>query len=218
MHDTKKCWISPLLACSVCIEMEITSLSYERMVEDALRGVLYQALKITEAQGLPGEHHFYITFDTTHPGVYMADALKKIHPNEMTIVVQHQYWDLLVDDEHFEIALSFSGVNQHLSIPFEAVTAFADPHAKFGLQFHVEFEEIEKDHEDLQNDVVDISKDGPAIEGSAQLDSSKVSQHFKNSHKNVTTNSSGQKPEAGNLEESDTDNGNVVALDAFRKK
>ena len=194
-------------------EMEITSLSYERMVENALRGVLHQALKITEAQGLPGAHHFYITFDTTHPGVQMADALKALHPNEMTIVVQHQYWDLLVDDEHFEIALSFSGVNQHLSIPFEAVTAFADPHAKFGLQFHVEFEEVDEDEEDFDDDAAD-----PALDGPVHVDSSKVFQHFKNSRKTVASTSRGQAPEAENTEDSDSDADNVVALDAFRKK
>ena len=193
--------------------MEITSLSYERMVEDALRGVLRQALKITEAQGLPGAHHFYVTFDTTHPGVQMADTLRALHPSEMTIVVQHQYWDLVVDDKHFEIALSFSGINQHLSIPFEAVTAFADPHAKFGLQFHVEFEEIDENDEDFDDDTA-----GPSLDGPVHVDSSKVSQHFKSSRKAVSSSSRGTAPEAENTDESDDDSDNVVTLDAFRKK
>ena len=191
--------------------MEITTLSYERLVENALRGVLHQALKITESQGLPGAHHFYITFDTTHPDVQMADSLRALHPNEMTIVVQHQYWDLVVDDEHFEIALSFSGVNQHLSIPFEAVTAFADPHAKFGLQFHVEFEEIED--EDFEDDAADPSLDGPV-----HVDSAKVSQRFKSSRRTVTTSSRGEAPKAENADGDEEDVDNVVALDAFRKK
>jgi uncharacterized protein len=191
--------------------MEITSLSYERLVENALRGVLHQALKITEAQGLPGAHHFYITFDTTHPDVQMADSLKALHPNEMTIVVQHQYWDLVVDEEHFEIALSFSGVNQHLSIPFEAVTAFADPHAKFGLQFHVEFEEIED--EDFEDDAADPSLDSPV-----HVDSAKVSQHFKSSRRTVTSTSRGEAPKAENADDDHDDADNVVTLDAFRKK
>src|SRR5687768_4477919 len=85
--------------------MDVTKLSYEKMVEDALRGVLRQALKITEAQGLPGSHHFYITFDTTHPGVKIADTLKAQHPTEMTIVLQHQFWDLKVAQDTFEITL-----------------------------------------------------------------------------------------------------------------
>jgi hypothetical protein len=190
--------------------MDITTLSYERMVEDALRGVLRQALKITEAQGLPGAHHFYITFDTTHPGVEMADTLRALHPNEMTIVLQHQYWDLVVDDEHFEIVLSFSGVNQRLSVPFDAVTAFADPHAKFGLQFHVEFEELAEDEEDMDDDAAD-----PAFDGPVHVDSSKISQHFKNARR------APQPPEPATSEETPSDEeeaGNVVTLDAFRKK
>lgn len=121
--------------------MAVTTLSYERMVEDALRGVLRKALQLTAAQGLPGSHHFYITFDTTHRDVRMAESLRALHPNEMTIVLQNQFWDLKVTEEEFEITLSFSGVSHKLKIPFAAVTAFADPHAKFGLQFHVEFEE-----------------------------------------------------------------------------
>jgi len=130
--------------------MAVSTLSYERMVEDALRGVLRQALRITEAQGLPGSHHFYITFDTTHPGVRMPESLRALHPNEMTIVLQHQFWDLKVTDEGFEITLSFSGQSQKLKLPFAAVTAFADPHAKFGLQFHVEFEEKTSTDEDIE--------------------------------------------------------------------
>ena len=191
--------------------MEVTSLSYERMVENALRGVLRQALKITEAQGLPGAHHFYITFDTTHPDVQMADSLKALHPNEMTIVVQHQYWDLMVDDEHFEIALSFSGVNQHLSIPFEAVTAFADPHAKFGLQFHVEFEEAED--EEYESEEEDTSSSD-----TMHVDSSKVSQHLKSNRRTIASSSRGEAPKAENTQDGGDETDNVVALDAFRKK
>ena len=118
--------------------MDITTLSYERMVEDALRGVLRQALKITEAQGLPGAHHFYITFDTTHPGVKIAPSLKALHPTEMTIVLQHKYWDLKVEAEHFEVGLSFSQIPSHLFIPYSAITAFVDPAVDFALQFHVD--------------------------------------------------------------------------------
>ncbi|MSO98216.1 MAG: hypothetical protein EXR11_08370 [Rhodospirillaceae bacterium] len=130
--------------------MAVSSLSYERMVEDALRGVLRQALHLTAAQGLPGSHHFYITFDTTHPAVRIPESLRTLHPNEMTIVLQHQFWDLKVSDEGFEITLSFSGASQQLKVPFAAVTAFADPHAKFGLQFHVEFEEKTSADEDKE--------------------------------------------------------------------
>jgi hypothetical protein len=195
--------------------MEVTSLSYERMVEDALRGVLRQALKITEAQGLPGAHHFYITFDTTHPGLKIAPSLKALHPNEMTIVLQHQFWDLVVGDERFEITLSFSGVSQRLSVPFSAVTAFADPHAKFGLQFHVEFEERSEEEDD---DAGDPPLDDEAPADTAQVDSIQVTQQLKNARKGsaarpplktVKAESETEEPEAA---------GKIVTLDAFRKK
>jgi hypothetical protein len=189
--------------------MDVTSLSYERMVEDALRGVLRQALKITAAQGLPGAHHFYITFDTTHPDVRIAPSLKALHPNEMTIVLQHQFWDLKVGEEHFEITLSFSGVNQPMFIPFSAVTAFADPHAKFGLQFHVEFEERSGADEDA--DAENDDADDPPLD-SLQIDSAKVTQRLKPGRKSIAAVKSG---------EDDADDpaaGNVVTLDAFRKK
>jgi len=197
--------------------MDITSLSYERMVEDALRGVLRQALKITAAQGLPGQHHFYITFDTTAPGVQIASSLKSLHPNEMTIVLQHQFWDLRVHEDYFEITLSFNGVSQPLSIPFSAVTAFADPHAKFGLQFHVEFEERSGADEDAdaENDGVDTP-----MNDLLPVDSSKVSQRLKGGGRKPTT--APQSAPLAAVKDGEGDDseaaGNVVTLDAFRKK
>jgi hypothetical protein len=185
--------------------MEVTSLSYERMVEDALRGVLRQALTITAAQGLPGAHHFYITFDTTQQGVSIAPSLRALHPNEMTIVLQHQFWDLKVFEEHFEITLSFSGVSQRLSIPFAAVTAFADPHAKFGLQFHVEFEEHGAD-EDADDDAED-----PPIDDAIGVDSAKVTQRMKSGRAAAPL-------AAVKSGEQDENAGKIVTLDAFRKK
>jgi hypothetical protein len=193
--------------------MEITSLSYERMVEDALRGVLREALKITAAQGLPGAHHFYVTFDTTAPGVEIAASLRALHPNEMTIVLQHQFWDLLVDDEHFEITLSFNGVSQRLVVPFSAVTAFADPHAKFGLQFHVEFEERSSADEDA--DAENDDADDPPMNDILPVDSSNVSQRLKSGRKAIPPSA----PLAAVKDEAPEDiTGKVVTLDAFRKK
>jgi len=98
-------------------------LRYDRMVEDALKGVLRAALKASEKDGLPGDHHFYITFRTGHPGVSIADYLRARYPNEMTIVIQHQYWGLEVDEHKFAVTLSFNRVNERLVIPFAAVTA-----------------------------------------------------------------------------------------------
>jgi len=196
--------------------MDITTLSYERMVEDALRGVLREALRITVAQGLPGAHHFYITFDTTAPGVQIAASLKALHPNEMTIVLQHQFWDLVVEEEHFEIALSFNGVRQHLHVPFAAVTAFADPHAKFGLQFHVEFEERSGADEDA--DAEDDDAEDPPMNDVLPVDSSKVSQRLKGGRKSASSAHGGAPLAAVKDTAAEDDSGKVVTLDAFRKK
>jgi len=110
-------------------------LKYDRMVEDALRGVVARALAEVAEHGLPGEHHFYITFRTDHPGVELAGHLRQRYPHEMTIVVQFQFQELIVTDEAFSVSLSFGGIQERLHVPFAAVIAFADPSVRFGLQF-----------------------------------------------------------------------------------
>ncbi len=106
------------------------------MTQVALKGVVRAALEqASKLEHLPGEHHFYVTFRTRTQGVQMADYLKDRFPEEMTIVIQHQYWDFEVFEDRFEIILKFSGVPQHLRIPFAAVTRFFDPSVNFGLQF-----------------------------------------------------------------------------------
>ena len=190
-------------------EPHITSLSYERMVEDALRGVLRQALEITQAQGLPGSHHFYVTFDTTHPDVRMADSLRAMHPSEMTIVLQHQFWDLQVGEESFDITLSFSGVSQRLHVPFAAVTAFADPHAKFGLQFHVEFEDDDTSDMDEEDYDDDDEFEMPPV------DNAVVTQRLKADRRRKADADEDDGPEQ---DADGADGAKVVTLDAFRKK
>lgn len=115
--------------------MAKSMLRYDRLIEDALRGVVRQVLADAAEDGLPGAHHFYITFRTTHPGVEMSDRLRAQYPDDMTIVIQHQYWGLEVEDSLFRITLSFNRVQERLEIPFAAVTGFADPSVQFGLQF-----------------------------------------------------------------------------------
>ncbi|TAN55400.1 MAG: hypothetical protein EPN20_20275, partial [Magnetospirillum sp.] len=115
--------------------MPVEELRYDKMVEDALRGVVRDALTFAAEQGLPGDHHFYVTFRTHYPGVALPKHVLARHPDEMTIVLQHQFWDLDVSFEQFAVTLSFSGKSERLVIPFTAVTGFADPSAKFGLQF-----------------------------------------------------------------------------------
>ena len=111
-------------------------IGYEALTQAAMRGVVREALrKGCNTNGLPGDHHFYLTFRTKAPGVKVADYLTERFPEEMTIVIQHQYWDLEVEDGHFEIILKFSGVPQHLYIPYAAISRFVDPSVNFGLTF-----------------------------------------------------------------------------------
>jgi hypothetical protein len=110
-------------------------LRYDKMVEAALRGVVREALASTAASGLPGAHHFFITIDTRFPGLVLPDFLLKQYPEEMTVVLEHQFWDLLVEEEKFSVSLSFKDRTERLVIPFAAITGFADPSVKFGLQF-----------------------------------------------------------------------------------
>ncbi len=113
-------------------------LPYDAWMEQALRQVMTRALQHAAANGLPGGHHFYITFTTTHPGVAIPARLKAQYPEEMTIVVQHQFWDLIVDEDAqlMSIGLSFGGVPATLRIPFAAITAFADPYVRQGMRFN----------------------------------------------------------------------------------
>ena len=110
-------------------------LRYDRMVEDALRGVVRRALIDVSTSGLPGDHHFYLTFRTGEPGVQIAPALKSQYPKEMTIVLQHQFWGLEVNEDGFAVTLSFGGKHERLVVPYRSIVSFADPSVKFGLQF-----------------------------------------------------------------------------------
>lgn len=113
----------------------IDSINYDELIEDSLRNVVYYALKIVENQGLPGENHFYITFKTNFPGTVVSKNLKIQYPETMTIVLQNQFENLVVRHNNFSVDLSFGGIPQTLTIPFAAITYFADPYAKFGLSF-----------------------------------------------------------------------------------
>jgi len=108
---------------------------YDLLTQQALRGVVRNVLADAAKKGLPGDHHFYITFDTKAPGVHISERLLAQYPEEMTIILQHQFWDLKVGEEEFEVGLSFGGVPEKLAVPFEAISGFFDPSVQFGLQF-----------------------------------------------------------------------------------
>jgi hypothetical protein len=168
-------------------------LRYDRMVEDALRSVVRRALIHVAEHGLPGNHHFYITFRTDHRESDIPAALRERYPGEMTIVLQHQFWGLEIGEQQFCVTLSFSDVPHRLVVPFAAVTAFADPSVRFGLQFDVE------------------ATEGLSGEGQSLFEGGSDDKGEKDSG----TTDEGEEPEA---EDAKPKGEKVVTLDAFRKK
>ena len=165
-------------------------LSYERMVERALRSVVIDALGQVAKYGLPGNHHLYITFATKHAEVDIPDHLHEKFPEEMTIVLQHQFWDLILEDDRFMVALSFNDIQERLIVPYSAIKAFADPSVNFGLQ---------------------LKFDGDSgLTSPITLDESEPD--------NTQTAAQAVETPPGAAEEAEADSANVVTLDAFRKK
>jgi uncharacterized protein len=123
--------------------MPVDLIRYDLLVQDALRGTVRHVLSSVARDGLPEEHHFYISFRTHARGVRLSKRMRERYPDEMTIVLQHQFWDLQVSEQAFEVGLSFQNISEMLLIPFDAVTRFADPSVGFELQFAVEDEKVE---------------------------------------------------------------------------
>jgi hypothetical protein len=115
--------------------MATDHIRYDVLARDALRGVLRRVLSDAAEHGLPGEHHFYITFVSTAEGVKLSPRLLAQYPEEMTVILQHQFWDLVVTEDRFEVGLSFGGIPERLVVPFTAIKSFLDPSVQFGLEF-----------------------------------------------------------------------------------
>jgi hypothetical protein len=115
--------------------MATDHIRYDVLARDALRGVLRRVLTDAAEHGLPGEHHFFITFLSTAEGVKLSPRLLAQYPEEMTVILQHQFWDLVVTEDRFEVGLSFGGIPERLVVPFNAIKSFFDPSVQFGLQF-----------------------------------------------------------------------------------
>jgi hypothetical protein len=115
--------------------MATDHIRYDVLARDALRGVLRRVLTDAAEHGLPGEHHFFITFLSTAEGVKLSPRLLAQYPEEMTIILQHQFWDLVVTEDRFEVGLSFGGIPERLVVPFVAIKSFLDPSVQFGLEF-----------------------------------------------------------------------------------
>ena len=174
---------------------------YDVLAQHALRGVVRLALKRVERDGLPGEHHFFIAFDTRFEGVQMSERLLQRYKDEMTIVIQHQYWNLRITDEHFEIELSFDNIPEKLSIPFAAIKGFFDPSVQFGLQF-----ETEVANADTAQEIE------PVTEPEAEQDTAPIKAKKASKPKKKSNTSDKDAPDASN------DDSTVVSLDSFRKK
>jgi len=163
-------------------------LRYDKMVENALRGVVREALRQAAEHGLPGNHHFYLTFRTNDAEVQIPDYLRGQYPNEMTIVLQYQFYGLEVEEDRFGVTLSFNNMHERLIVPFSAITTFADPSVNFALQFQpLGTQEAHQGADDMEADVSE-----QATQHAAKLGAPKPAEEPKM--------------------------GQVVALDAFRKK
>src|SRR5437763_2344685 len=133
--------------------MPVDHIRYDILVQEALRGMVRDVLaEAAKNKGMPGEHHFFITFDTTAEDVRLSPRLRAQYPEEMTVVLQHQFWDLKVTDEAFEVGLSFGGVAERLLVPFDAIKAFADPSVQFTLQFESLAETPDEDGDDTETE------------------------------------------------------------------
>ncbi len=151
--------------------MEPSQLPYDEWIRDALRGVMRRALAHVSEEGLPGDHHFYITFKTGDTGVQLPPDLRARYPDEMTIVLQHKFWDLGVDDDGFDVTLKFFGVSRHLRVPFETVTGFVDPAINFAIQLQDQAEEAAKARREAASETTEAGgaaerEDRPAVENS----------------------------------------------------
>ena len=145
------------------------SIDYGNLMHRAMRGLIQTVLRDVARDGLPGAHHFFITFDTTHPGVAMADWLKARYPDEITVVIQHWFENLEVTDDQFSVTLNFGNQPEPLVIPFDAVRTFVDPSVEFGLRFetHEDDDEDDEDEETAGDD--DDGDDDPPPQRDAQI-------------------------------------------------
>jgi hypothetical protein len=186
---------------------------YDLLAQQALRGVVRTVLADVAKKGLPGEHHFKITFNTMAPGVRLSDRLRAQYPETMTIILQHQFWDLAVGERAFEVGLSFGGITERLAVPFDSIIAFYDPAVQFGFQFEaIEAAAAGEGGEAAKAAPVreDTSAQKPAALPGGKSAAGKKSQPAPASGKPAEPPADGDdKPDGG---------GEVVRLDRFRKK
>jgi len=192
--------------------MAVDHIRYDILVQEALRAVVHRVLMDTAQNGLPGEHHFYISFDTRADGVRLSPRMLAQYPTEMTVVLQHQFWDLVVTESGFEVGVSFGGVPERLAVPFAAVKAFFDPSVQFGLQFE-EMADAEAPSEQAGQGTA-AAKDPDAARSPAE--------HKATTQVNAAVPVPANPDPAATTSDAQPDNpaggGEVVRLDRFRKK
>ena len=137
------------------MDIKNSEINYEELVHAALRTVVKDVLKNAANHGLTGEYHFYICFATGHPLVQIPDHLRAEYPEDMTIVIQHEYWDLAVEDDAFSITLCFDEIHERITIPFASIISFVDPSVKFGLQFNPIYPEEIESFDDENQDFIE---------------------------------------------------------------
>jgi hypothetical protein len=202
---------------------------YDLLVQDALKGVVRKVLGDAARDGLPGDHHFYVSFRTDFPGVRLSARVREKYPEDMTIVLQHQFWDLTVTEHSLEVGLSFSGVPERLFIPLDAVTGFFDPSVQFGLKFELRDESAdasagrdEKPVKAVPAPAVDLQKKPSVpVTRPAPKPPSKQAKPAGEPDRTAAKPEKGPKAvkgEAAKDKADDAATAEVVSLDAFRKK
>ncbi|MBC2885910.1 hypothetical protein H7Q97_10940 [Ochrobactrum sp. CM-21-5] len=187
---------------------------YDILAQEALRGVIRKVLAEVAKAGLPGNHHFFITFLTGAPGVRISSRLKEKYPEQMTIVLQHQFWDMQVTDQLFEVGLSFGDIPERLIVPFAAVRGFYDPSVNFELEFDVSAAQPASDNDEGANvsSIEILSEDSPSEKPAKP----KAKSRKTAAEKEAAAAKGEDKPDGD--EEAPKPSADVVSLDAFRKK
>ncbi len=195
---------------------------YDIIIQDALRNAVRKILVEVNRAGLPGEHHFYIAFETTAPGVKISNRLRERYPKEMTIVLQHQFWDLQITEHAFEVGLSFGGVPEHLYVPFSAIKGFFDPSVQFALEFEPgkTGEELPAEFRIAERDLDSVEEFHARLESAVEQDEKEEANAAASETEETASDSEEDKEKSESDETSKDDNGSaqVVSLDAFRKK
>lgn len=174
------------------------AIDYGKLVDEAMHVIVHKVLKMVQENGLPGNHHFFISFSTKHPGVKISQNLINKYPQEMTIVLQYQFQNLIINTKGFEVTLSFGGIKERICIPFSAITTFADPSVQFGLQFR----DVEhSDYIDETNLELDVNQSDKLLNESKEPTDKAKNKLIKKKGKKSSSQIS-----------------NVISLDNFRKK